>query len=453
MVRSSKYSLYFRAITLFVVLCFALILNSKFHVFYGNFQVLGDFNFFLAFLLLEIVLFVFIIKKSNLRVLVMCFSLIHLLISVTVFYAFSFFNTITVNLLINIPVLAVFITLAMKHSDYIVLFVSILVSLFLFDLIYQKFIENKPDHGAITTHKNIIQGCTRISEKSITQFDIAQGYSPCANSQVEITKKQNGRALYKATYSFDEKGRRLIPVKNVNKDNHALIFFGGSRTFGEGVSDDETYPYYVSSAVGENAYMYAYGGQSPAQMAGVLSGDKLLDINEKKITVFYHFIEGHIGRVAGSFYISTKYHPLYPNYDYSLDNFIYKGTHLNSSPFKAVFFSFLSLFEFSYKVFPTGLNMPEEKIQQFLRVMKGIKSKLSKSYSLSKFIIIIHPWTSEAAREFIYENFRAVEGYEVIDASSLFPEEEPYIHGIADSHLSATGNQAIADLVVRWWEK
>ena len=56
----------------------------------------------------------------------------------------------------------------------------------------------------------------------------------------------NNNVLYDAKYSINSNSRRMNPIDDNTQRTKGLLFLGGSFTFGEGVQDNETFPYYFS---------------------------------------------------------------------------------------------------------------------------------------------------------------------------------------------------------------
>ena len=71
------------------------------------------------------------------------------------------------------------------------------------------------------------------------------GYTVRPDAAITSIKKIDDRVVYDVVYSIDEFHRRITPVGQTEDRTRFLLFFGDSFTFGEGVSDNETLPFYV----------------------------------------------------------------------------------------------------------------------------------------------------------------------------------------------------------------
>ena len=98
------------------------------------------------------------------------------------------------------------------------------------------------------------------------------GYS--ASPGVFRAKKTRGfgtRLIYDVTYTIDANGLRQTPAPGCGP---AVFFFGSSTTFGEGVNDSETLPFYFAEATHLRAVNFGLNGYGPHQMLRMLEVDR-----------------------------------------------------------------------------------------------------------------------------------------------------------------------------------
>jgi len=135
------------------------------------------------------------------------------------------------------------------------------------------------------------------------QNDDLLGYKPLSNSKLKAKKSFNNTEVYDIVYSFDQYNRRITPVVNNAGRNKPLLFFGCSFMMGEGVSDDQTLPYYLSGQLPD--YMpYNYGciGYGPQEMLAKLKSDSIkYEVKGSNAVLIYIFIDHQINRVIGSY--------------------------------------------------------------------------------------------------------------------------------------------------------
>jgi len=114
--------------------------------------------------------------------------------------------------------------------------------------------------------------------------------------------KASGKEIYDVNYSFAN-GRRVTPNSNPLSNRYGL-FLGGSCTFGEGVNDDETLPYYYNENATEkiNIRNYGFHGYGTHQVHTIVKNQIMNDnalLEAKSVEVFYWFINAHIPRANG----------------------------------------------------------------------------------------------------------------------------------------------------------
>ena len=88
-----------------------------------------------------------------------------------------------------------------------------------------------------------------------------------------------------------------------------MVFFGGSNTFGEGVEDNQTMPFFFAAAAPDTAvYNYGFCGYGPQQMLALLE-DHRIDplIDGRDVIGVYLFIDAHVQRAVGSMVVVTTW--------------------------------------------------------------------------------------------------------------------------------------------------
>ena len=101
------------------------------------------------------------------------------------------------------------------------------------------------------------------------------GYRSIPNHKVQVTKKTPREKIYDVTYNFDEFGRRKVPQKNMGQRKKYAVFLGDSNTFGEGLEDNQTLPYFFSFYnPNYHSYNYAVEGNGPTNILALLETKK-----------------------------------------------------------------------------------------------------------------------------------------------------------------------------------
>ena len=129
------------------------------------------------------------------------------------------------------------------------------------------------------------------------------GWAPEPGRRYQAKKTRGEEVLYDVYYTIDENGFRLTPPPK-QEDAPAILFTGCSFTFGEGLNDEESYPYKVSQRL-DGQYKIcnlAYSGYGAQQtLANIREGlyKKALG-KSKPLAVVHLSIPDHPNRAVGA---------------------------------------------------------------------------------------------------------------------------------------------------------
>lgn len=129
--------------------------------------------------------------------------------------------------------------------------------------------------------------------------DLGSIYEP--GSRLRAEKREGAETLYDATYTIDRFGNRVTPPP-VSPDRPAVVFFGCSYTFGDGLDDEQTLPWQFAEAVGRrfDVVNAAHSGHGAHQMLRMLETGRLAARLEHGVAhAFYSAIDHHPARAAG----------------------------------------------------------------------------------------------------------------------------------------------------------
>ncbi len=82
----------------------------------------------------------------------------------------------------------------------------------------------------------------------------------------------DGRVIYDTIYTIGDDGYRVTP--DVPESGDRIVFYGDSFTFGEGLKDDETMPYYVARFTGRPIKNYGFHGYGVQQALAIMQSDR-----------------------------------------------------------------------------------------------------------------------------------------------------------------------------------
>lgn len=147
--------------------------------------------------------------------------------------------------------------------------------------------------------------------------DSALGYRPAAHAaEILAVRMTPITIIYAVTYNMLPSGWRVTPQNPGATE--AVVFMGGSFTFGEGLNDADSFPYKAGQMLGSGyqVFNFGYSGYSTHQMLAMLENGYLDDIAAKydRLHIFYLTTPSHrviaAGRTAwgmdGPMYIANK---------------------------------------------------------------------------------------------------------------------------------------------------
>lgn len=137
------------------------------------------------------------------------------------------------------------------------------------------------------------------------------GYGPIPNSIISAKKIADGDVIYDAHYTIDKYGHRITSDEaTCNCDKKAVLFFGCSFTYGEGIEDNQTLPFIfnLESQKKYSVFNFGFSGYGAHQMLATLENNiEYSTIAKRKVDhVYYQAILDHINRAVFATY-PTKY--------------------------------------------------------------------------------------------------------------------------------------------------
>ncbi len=144
------------------------------------------------------------------------------------------------------------------------------------------------------------------------------GFIPRANVQMTARADAGGRTIYDVIYTIGPDHFRVVPEAAENSDACVLLF-GDSFTFGDGVSDDETYAAQIVKRSGRRvaAQNFAVSGWGPHQfLAGLQSGRFQHAVRCRPTDAVFLMIPSLIWRASG---VTNPWDPTGPRYRLGAD--------------------------------------------------------------------------------------------------------------------------------------
>ena len=301
----------------------------------------------------------------------------------------------------------------LKNIAAIILgFVLSILVLLVLDRLFVLNLEFMLKHSSVTTLSPTLQNL-QISASEILQKSVLDSYSkipkinPLRSYQLEypkfqektdnaikkihaVLKTKENDTIYDVKYTTDLLGRRQTPRPVNKKSDTSVVFIGCSFTYGEGLNDDQTYPYFVGKLLSSDINVFNLGirGAGPNDILFDLEQrhPDFFDIPAKKIILVYGFISNHLERISCSYrcYGSQNWLLEKPKYIMENGQAVWAGNFKDdySNPLIG---SILRLFYFTTKAeVPLNLTTVESKenIILYYKILEKIHKKLNKKYEI-----------------------------------------------------------------------
>jgi hypothetical protein len=211
-------------------------------------------------------------------------------------------------------------------------------------------------------------------------------------------KTTNGVVIYKTKYTVDRFSRRLIENKIEEGDSKRnAIFLGCSFTWGTGVADDETFPYYFSK-YRENFNVYNLGIYSAGanDILDDLRGFKrFADISKNGGVVVYTGMNDHIERSVCNYNCYSKTYRDWvlkkSNYQYDAQNqiLVNRGSFEESRPVTSMVFGLLTKIGLVDSV-TIPFKLSDEQIELYVMMISEMKKTAKEKFN-AEFYFTMYP--------------------------------------------------------------
>ena len=157
--------------------------------------------------------------------------------------------------------------------------------------------------GGLELHQWIKKARTpQVKTSSHKLFGEDEQFGKAAQESARVSFSVGGTKVYDVQYTIDEYKLRETPAEGrVGKP--AVVLFGCSITFGEGVEDDEAFPYILAEKfkTEKRVLNFAFSGYGTNHMLTWLRSDRMQPAQRGSIpeTVLYVFIKDHVRRACG----------------------------------------------------------------------------------------------------------------------------------------------------------
>ena len=268
------------------------------------------------------------------------------------------------------------------------------------------------------------------------------------------TKYAGDDPVYRVTYTINEHGLRVTP-RPEEPGGDCVVFFGGSFTFGEGLSDGESLPYLVGSA-GNQTYNFGFHGYGAHHMLAALESGIVESIVQCSAPrVIYQAIYDHIRRATGGAswtfgprYVLDRAEGVIREGDFRADHTVARFKRRTAGQLeKSAIYTRLIL---------ERLDHTQSDIDLFIQIVAAAKSRLQHAFPGAQFEVIW--WDTMQVHRFHLPAHHAVldglrsRGIKVHVISEILPGylDNPQTYEIHpnDTHPNGLANHRIAGYVV-----
>jgi hypothetical protein len=206
-------------------------------------------------------------------------------------------------------------------------------------------------------------------------------------------KIENGDTLYNVKYTIGSNFHRITPGNHDSLSKYAL-FFGCSIAFGEGLEDDQTFPYYVQQfSKTYHSYNRAQSGTATNYMLAQLKElDLRKDVKEKDGKAFYIFFWDHIYRSLGTMDRHVKWMHLSPNFERQDRKIIRNKLFKTGRPIRSWFYEHVyetNIVKYFELDFPLSIN--HDHIDFVADLILESKKAYKKQFGNDDFSVVFYP--------------------------------------------------------------
>ena len=269
------------------------------------------------------------------------------------------------------------------------------------------------------------------------------GFRTRENATIHAMCKSEEKVIYDAIYKTNSLGHRITPRKTEIGPEYFAIFMGCSFTYGIGVNQNETLPFFFSQEFPKfRSYNLGIPASAPNQYLRLLeSADWNEGIKESKGIFFYPLIEAHLSRSNG-FVNEMSWMGPTPNYEWKGEKLVLSGTMEKNFKFR----KFLANY-FQKPLIKMGKNWPWLKESHYLhtcRLVEGMKENFLKTYPKSKFVVLIHPLGKFSKLNPCFEE----KGIEYWHIDLNYPGDQHHRYSFPmDSHPTPLTNKSMVDFM------
>lgn len=290
-----------------------------------------------------------------------------------------------------------------------------------------------------------------LSDKGHSLWTGRHGVTPNLDENFELIGSVTGKRKYRAHYTTDPFGRR----KAWPEGKKNILFLGCSFTFGQGVNDEESFPFLVGKKSGWRTYNAGIPGASPSSiLVRVFDQGFPGPLTTDETTVVFSLIPDHILRNVGtmSFFRANPTALSYFPYAYMDGETLKMLPSFGDDPTRVKpLLNFLANTNFTQAF---NLDYPVLGKSEYVliaRVLQAIESNLKKRYpQIKNFVVAFFPTGHlrtqyRELRDVLQEENIRVFDYTFVNGPALLRNA---FHLKYDGHPSPLGHDFYSELLI-----
>lgn len=277
------------------------------------------------------------------------------------------------------------------------------------------------------------------------------GYGPQPAMVATSKRMIDGDLIYDTAYTIDAQGRRTTP--RPSSASGAVLIFGGSFTFGEGVQDEESMPYRLGVNTGSELTVYNYGfhGYGPHQMLAALErGMVESGVNEPVTDVIYQTIPDHVYRAVGRAFWDRSG----PRYVMDEEGGVHYAGRFDDGKglLEKALDQLLQKSQVYQRLFGLQKRISAQDIDLYVGIIDRARQVLLQQYPGVNFSVVLWGYPGTEVFDEIYAALvdRGIRVYRVVD---ILPEyaDEPWQYELhpQDDHPNSLAHGLIADYIAQ----
>lgn len=340
-----------------------------------------------------------------------------------------------------------FFFLSKKKETKLRLFIlysgCVFVALGLAEVFYSGLLSSKKPIYSNISETEVIYGRKRASH-------LILGSKTSENSKYIERRYAGNELILSYTHSTDEFGWRKVNNQNSGDTNkEAILFFGGSFTYGLGVSDDQNIASMLQHFLkpSYNVYNFANDGYGPHQMLALLENgleEEAIHGDHPKI-VFYQAIQDHLSRIKGQAIWDLQG----PKYELTANKeVVYKGAF--NAPEIAKLKTLLAKSFLLRKIFFRKNKVSDAGVNLLAHIVKKSAVIFEQKYD-GKFYVILWEEKVEEKESYVKLYNRLINlGLDVIEIKDILPDyypQSPTYFIERDNHPNAYAYRLISEYI------